>query len=96
MPAKPLSKMLGDVSRAFDRPRDILDRRDLSAEDKIKLLKEWELDLRQLQVASEENMAADASVGATAELLQECRLALASLGAAEADGGGAPTKQGGA
>jgi hypothetical protein len=90
------SKMLGDVSREFDRPRDILDSHDLSSEQKIKLLKEWEIDLRELQVASEENMTGDTSSGRTAELLRECRLTLAKLGAADGDSGAAPTKQGGA
>jgi hypothetical protein len=89
------SRMLGDVSREFDRPRDILDGHDLLPDQKIKLLKEWELDLRELQVASEENMTGDTS-GATAELLRECRLALAKLGATDGDSGAAPTKQGGA
>jgi hypothetical protein len=90
------SKAMGDVSRAFDHPRDILATHDLSPEQKIKLLKEWEIDLRELQVASEENMTGDNSSGTTAELLRECRGALARLGAADGDGGGAPTKQGGA
>lgn len=89
-------KVLGDVSRAFDRPRDVLDSPDLSPEQKIKLLREWEIDLRELQVASEENMTGDAASEATAELLRECRRALARLGAADGDGGGAPTKHGGA
>ena len=90
------NKMLGDVSREFDHPRDILDSHDLSSEQKIKLLKEWEIDLRELQVASEENMTGDASSGTTAELLRECRLILAKLGATDGDSGAAPTKQGGA
>ena len=90
------NKVLGDVSREFDRPRDIIDTADLSHEQKIKLLKEWEFDLRELQVASEENMTGDAGSGMTAELLRECRRALAGLGAADGDSGGAPTKQGGA
>ena len=90
------NKAMGDVSRAFERPRDILASHDLSPEQKIKLLKEWEIDLRELQVASEENMTGDSSSGTTAELLRECRGALARLGAADGDGGGAPTKQGGA
>jgi len=90
------SEVLGDVSRAFDRPRDILGSQDLSTEQKIKLLREWEFDLRELQVASEENMTADTSSGTIAELLRECRLMLARLGAADGGAGGAPTKQGGA
>jgi hypothetical protein len=89
------SKVLGDVSREFDEPRDIVISNDLSLEQKIKLLREWEIDLRELQVAAEENMAGDASSGSTAELLRQCRRALAGLGVAEGDSGGAPTKQGG-
>lgn len=89
------TKVLGDVSREFDSPRDILDDGLLSHEQKIRLLQEWELDLRGLQVASEENMTGDGASGMTAELLQECRRALARLGAAGGDSGGAPTKQGG-
>ena len=89
------TKGSGDVSRAFDRPRDIFSSHDLSPQQKIKLLKEWEFDLRELQVASEENMTADTASGATAELLRECRRVLAMLGAADGDSGGAPTKQGG-
>jgi hypothetical protein len=89
------SRMLGDVSREFDSPRDILDSHDLSPEQKVKLLNEWELDLRELQVASEENMTGDTSSGTTAELLRECRLTLARLGATGGDSGSAPTKQGG-
>ena len=82
--------------RAFDRPRDIFSAHDLSPQQKIELLKEWEFDLRELQVASEENMTADTASGTTAELLRECRRVLAMLGAAaDGDSGGAPTKQGG-
>jgi hypothetical protein len=90
------TKVLGDVSREFDRPRDILDSDLLSREQKIRLLQEWELDLRELQVATEENMAGESASGTTAELLQECRRALARFGADGGDSGGAPTKQGGA
>ena len=86
---------LSDVSQVFDDPRSILAADDLTREQKIALLKQWETDLRLLLVASEENMTGDAAPGATAELLQECRRALAKLGATDG-GGGAPTKQGGA
>jgi len=89
------TKVLGDVSGEFDRPRDILDSDLLSREQKIRSLQEWELDLRELEVASEENIAGAAGSGMTAELLQECRRARARLVAAGGDSGGAPTKQGG-
>lgn len=95
MHASHFTKVLDDVSREFDRPQDILASTDLSPEQKIKLLQEWEIDLRELQVASDENMPAANSSGATAELLRECRRALAKLNATGGDSGGAPTKQGG-
>jgi hypothetical protein len=46
--------MLATYPASFDRPRDILESHDLLPDQKIKLLKEWEIDLRELQVASEE------------------------------------------
>lgn len=87
-------KVLGDVSREFDHPRAILGSGDLTAEQKIRLLREWELDLRELQVASEENMADANDADAVAELLRDCRIALLTLGAADGDSGGAPNKTG--
>ncbi len=87
-------RVLGDVSREFDHPRAILGSDDLTAEQKIRLLKEWELDLRGLQVASEENMIDENNSGAAAELLQECRRALMKLEGDDGDSGGAPTKAG--
>ena len=89
------AKVLGDVSREFDSPCAIVDDGLLTHEQKIRLLQEWELDLRGLQVASEESMTGDGVLGVTAELLRECRRALARLGATGGDSGGAPTKQGG-
>lgn len=95
MRANHFSKVVLDgVSRQFERPGDIVASADLSAEQKVRLLREWEFDLRELQVASEENMTDDAASGMTAELLQECRRGLARLGAK--DDRRAPTKQGGA
>jgi hypothetical protein len=41
-------------------------------------------------------MTGDTSSGATAELLRECRLTLAKLGATDGNSGAAPIKQGGA
>jgi hypothetical protein len=87
-------RMIGDVSREFEHPRAILGDHELSTEQKIRLLKEWELDLRELQVAAEENMIDENSPGTTGELLQECRRALNQLDATDAEGGGVPTKTG--
>ena len=69
----------------YDGPEELLKDPTLTAEGKRKLLDEWERDLRQLQTATEENMAADTSgdrrehEGRTADLLQRvsnCRLIL--------------------
>lgn len=71
-----------DVGKVFARPQDIVDASALSLQQKIDLLKEWELDLRELMVASEENMPSTAP-GQTAELLRSVRLLLTRLGAPE-------------
>jgi hypothetical protein len=45
-----------DVGRTYSAPQDIVARKDLSREQKIELLKQWELDLREKMVAAEEGM----------------------------------------
>ena len=45
-----------DVSRIFASPVELCDAPDLSTDEKVYLLKQWETDLRLLLVASEENM----------------------------------------
>jgi len=77
-----LEKVKQDVSKAFAKPQDIVNASNLSSQQKIELLKEWELDLRELMVASEENMPGTAA-GHTAELLRNVRQLLTRLGASE-------------
>ena len=84
---------LGDVSSVFKTPRAILEASDLTKQQKIDLLKQWETDLRLLMVASEENMTGDAS-GRTAELLRQVLGCLEQLGVLEGWGAG-PNKSGG-
>ena len=76
------AQALNDVSQAFDSPQAIVASGDLRIEQKIRLLEQWERDLRQLLVASEENMAAPGP-GDSGERLREVREALARLGAAD-------------
>jgi len=85
-----------DIPKHFDSPQSILTDEDLDAAQKLKLLKQWEFDLRQLLVATEENMAG-AEPGKSAELLQSVRRALVTIEgeAPREDAGGAPTKAGG-
>jgi phage portal protein BeeE len=88
---------LGDVSRVFDHPNEIVGSAELSQPQKVKLLRQWELDLRENLVASEENMTAILPEGSSAELLRGVRKALLALGAENHhDEKAAPTKTGGA
>jgi hypothetical protein len=85
-----------DVSKMFAHPQEILSAEDLSQEQKVKLLRQWELDLRENLVASEENMTAPNPEGQSAELLRGVRRALIDLGADHTDEKAAPNKTGGA
>ena len=88
---------LTDVAKIYAHPTDIVSADDLSHQQKVKLLRQWEFDLRENLVASEENMTAQAPEGHSAELLRGVRKALLSLGAADhKDESAAPTKTGGA
>jgi len=84
---------LGDVSSAFKTPRAILEASDLTKQQKIDLLKQWETDLRLLMVASEENMTGGVP-GRTAELLRQVLGYLEQLGVLAGQGAG-PNKSGG-
>jgi len=71
-----------DVGKAYSRPQEIAEAKDLSLQQKVELLKQWEIDLRGLMVASDENMPSTAP-GQTAELLRGVRSQLTRLGAPE-------------
>ena len=89
---------LADVGKCFAKPDQILGSDDLSHQQKVKLLRQWEFDLRENLVASEENMTADhVPEGHSAELLRGVRKALISIGAVDhKDETAAPAKAGGA
>ena len=82
-----------DVGKIFQTPSELFNARDLSDEEKIYLLKQWDTDLRLLMVASEENMPGT-QPGKTAELLQSVHQKLEELGAAK-DEPAAVNKSGG-
>lgn len=73
-----------DVSRIFSSPDELCDAPDLSTDEKVYLLKQWETDLRLLLVASEENMPGT-HPGRTAELLQSVLQKLEDLGVPKED-----------
>jgi hypothetical protein len=89
---------LTDVAKVFADPKDIIGAEDLSLQQKVKLLRQWEFDLRENLVASEENMTSETTPeGHSAELLRGVRKALISMGAVDhKDESAAPTKTGGA
>jgi hypothetical protein len=71
-------------------PGDVLRRDDLSRDEKIQLLRQWEQDLREEMVAEEENMVSAEPMGITLDAVLH---ALQQLGA-ESEPHAAPTKHG--
>jgi hypothetical protein len=69
-----------NIEGVFSSPREITDARDLSREQKIELLRQWEQDLRQLILASGEGMIAR-NPGRASELLGHVESSLDELGA---------------
>lgn len=85
-----IDKALLDPASVFDSPGDVLNADDISQDQKIEILRRWEYDARELQVASEENMP-----GNNSDILDRVLEALNKLGATSAPQQNAPTKQGG-
>jgi hypothetical protein len=85
-----IEKALIDPGLVFKTPEDVFQSKDLSHEQKIKILCWWEYDVRELEVAEEEGMK-----GAKSVTLDLVRHALRSLGAHTDMEHSAPTKQGG-
>lgn len=81
-------KSLINPADVYSEPNQILQDPSLSQEQKMEILKQWEYDARELEVAEEENMAGNAP-----SMLREVLKAIIKL-----EGGGAeeqaPTKQG--
>jgi hypothetical protein len=82
------SEALQDVTRRFDSPHALLGSSDFDREQKIKLLQQWEQDLRLEMVATEENMPGQMpgqGQGGAAETFRKVRDALKALGVGERD-----------
>ncbi len=60
----------------FKTPEEVLNSQELSRDQKIKILRSWEYDARQLEVAEEENM-----IGTQEDILDQIIFALRSLDA---------------
>ena len=83
---------LTDPAAAFKNPQQVVDNEMLTREQKIDILRRWEYDIRELQVADDEGMTAPKPQPIT---LESIFAALRSLGAPPDIVHSAPTKQGG-
>ncbi len=54
-----LENALLNPAKVFAHPRDVLKEASLTREQKVKVLKHWEYEALELEVAEEENMAGD-------------------------------------
>lgn len=98
MDKQDFDKAVLDVSKVFDSPEDICQHADLTRDQKLKLLQQWEYDLQLLLVAAEENMPAQgkaSEAGNTAELVRRIHKLVAQMGAEADPEKGGPAKAGG-
>ena len=68
--------MADDPSRHFETPAQVVEHDGLTPEQKVAVLRQWEVDAREMQVAEEENMG-----GGESGLLTDVTRALEALGA---------------
>jgi hypothetical protein len=69
-----IDKALLDPGTVFESPDEVLKSEELTREQKIRILKRWEYDARELQVAEEENM-----IGTNGDILDQIMRALLQL-----------------
>ncbi len=81
-----------DPTSVFKAPQDVVTCKELTREQKIKILLRWEYDARELQVAEEENMT---SPRPDPDTLYQVLQALHALGVTPNLEDRPPTKQGG-
>lgn len=82
-------KAINNPSAVFSHPDMVLEASWLTHEQKIEVLRQWEYDARELEVATEENMA-----GGPPSVLADVLNALRSLNAGDEIELTPPTKQG--
>ena len=71
-----MNKAKLNPARVFASPHQVTEEGDLTHKEKVEILKRWEYDSRELQVATEENMP-----GSNTELLDNILKELEKLGA---------------
>jgi hypothetical protein len=80
---KTVDKAIADPLRVFDTPTEVVEASNLSREEKIKILENWELDARRLIESAGENMIDEK--GRERDQLPEIQKALRKLGAKRDD-----------
>ena len=85
-----IDKALIDPASIFGTPREVLARDELTREQKIEILRRWEYDARELEVAEDENMP-----GGGPDILDEILAALHAMDAGIDLDHTPPTKHGG-
>ena len=83
-------KALLNPAKEFAHPKDVLTEQSFTLEQKVKVLRHWEYDALELEVAEEENMGGDSP-----SILSEVLDALHRLDAEIDTEHSPPTKQGG-
>lgn len=86
-----LKQALVDPSSVFLRPNDVIFNHDLTRSQKIEILKHWESDMREIQVAEDENMLGENSLDILDEVLNAMHVLDANIDVEHTP----PTKQGG-
>ena len=72
-------RAIADASQVFSTPMAVVEAKDLSRDEKIKILRNWELDARRLVSSGDENMADERGAGRSR--LPEVQAALRALAA---------------
>lgn len=89
-----IDKALASPAAVFSRPEEVVEAKELTLEQRVQVLRQWSYDLRELAVATDENMEATADTGGQAEMLARVDGLLRDLDPHAADRS-APTRQGG-
>jgi len=85
-----IDKAMLAPTNVFKVPSEVLQSSDLTKVQKIKILRQWEYDARELEVAEEESM-----IGSNSHLLDQVQKALMELGENLDLNHSSPNKQGG-
>lgn len=90
MDQQAFDEVVVDVAKHFATPEALLANQDLTRDQKLALLRQWEYDLHLLHVATEENMTGDTPQGENAVTIQQVHAAAEKLGATlDTEGSGA-------